>query len=237
MVLILSAGLGGASAKHPKSCWKKECSFRSVKGRPIDVLSIGKGPRTMLVIGGVHGDEPQGVRLVRDLMAHIAEAGSAKIKNRIIVIPVANPDGLAAKTRWNAHKVDINRNLPTSDFKVRKQGRYFGGTKPLSEPETRAILAVLKRYHPSFVVSVHAPLGRVLYSGNAGAEAKLISSLDGLPIRGGVGYSTPGALGTFCGAKMKIPIVTLEILPTGDQWRRHGKALMTVLGVRERGKG
>lgn len=208
---------------------KKECSFKSVKGRSIDVLSIGNGPKTMLVIAGVHGDEPQGVQLVRDLMKHLSSVDTSHLHDRILIIPVANPDGIAAHTRWNAHKVDLNRNLPTADFCVKKRGRYFGGSKPLSEPETRAIVSVLKRYRPSFVISVHAPLGKVLYCGNAKAQARTLSALDGLPVSGNVGYATPGALGEYCGRNLKTPIITLELLPSGDQWRKHGKGLLTIL--------
>ncbi len=38
---------------------------------------------------------------------------------RIVVVRCVNPDGLAHHTRGNARRVDLNRNLPTRDWRSR----------------------------------------------------------------------------------------------------------------------
>jgi hypothetical protein len=70
-----------------------------------------------------------------------------------------NPDGNAADTRQNAHHVDLNRNWPNRWTEL--AGAYNSGPKALSEPETRAMYAFLKRVRPRYIVSIHQPLGGV----------------------------------------------------------------------------
>jgi Zinc carboxypeptidase len=75
------------------------------------------------------------------------------------LVPTANPDGLAARTRQNAHGVDLNRNWPAA---WARNGApwdgYYSGPRPLSEPETQAVAAFLRRLRPHYVVSLHQPL-------------------------------------------------------------------------------
>jgi predicted deacylase len=78
----------------------------SVQHRPIEVVHIaGSGPR-VLVVGAIHGDEPAGIAVVRALERTHPRA-------ELWLVPVLNPDGLAAGTRGNAHGVDLNRNFPS----------------------------------------------------------------------------------------------------------------------------
>ena len=70
---------------------------------------------TVLVLGGVHGNEPAGA------MAASQISGWSITRGRLIIIPRLNRLGLAANTRWlPAHREDrdlrdLNRNFPRTD--------------------------------------------------------------------------------------------------------------------------
>ena len=72
------------------------------------------------------------------------------------VVPVYNPDGLAAGTRKNAHGVDLNRNYPY--HWVDLDGNYESGPDAASERETRAMMRFLKTVKPRWLLSFHQPL-------------------------------------------------------------------------------
>ena len=54
---------------------------------------------------------------------------------RVVLLPVINPDGMANGSRFNARGIDLNRNFPAENF----SGTARHGTRPLCEPESRAI--------------------------------------------------------------------------------------------------
>jgi succinylglutamate desuccinylase len=126
----------------------------SVRGRAIVAYELGNPySRTKaLILGQMHGDEPAGVTLVRS----ITSADFAVRGIDLWVVPTMNPDGNALGTRQNAHHVDLNRNWP--DSWRRLTGIYYSGSRPLSQPETRAMYAFLKWLHPRYLVSLHQPL-------------------------------------------------------------------------------
>lgn len=206
--------------------------YQSVRGRPITVQVFGTGTHTVLVMGGVHGDEPAGVVLVRALVRHLQTLPSTRFHQRVVVIPMVNPDGLAAHTRGNAHRIDLNRNFPTQDFAVDPhRGRYNGGNTAASEPETQAILQAVATYHPSLIISVHAPLGCINYDGPAAEIARRFANLDRFSVVAQLPRRTPGSLGMYFGKERAIPVITLEVIPGQRQWARHGAALLDAIGV------
>ncbi len=185
----------------------------SVEGRPIEVLSFGEGERTILLMAGVHGDEKCGVGLVGSLLARLRAC--ERLDDRIVVIPLANPDGYEAGTRRNARGIDINRNFPTKDFVGTEDAP--GGVVPASEPETRAILDVVRRFEPHLIITLHEPLACVNYNGSRAAPiAERMSECCGLPAKGDIGYPCPGSMGTYYGWERELPVITLELPPEGD---------------------
>ena len=77
---------------------------------PIVSVASGEGP-TVLVIGGVHGDEPEGqvaaLNLARELQPE-------QVRGRVIVIPCASPPASLAYTRLWPSGANLNRSFPGS---------------------------------------------------------------------------------------------------------------------------
>ncbi len=130
--------------------WTTEVIGTSRQGRDIVALvrPIDAARRRVLVIGGIHGNEPVTPPTVRALVESPYDADV-----EVWLVAESNPDGVAAGTRWNANGVDLNRNFSwgwrASD----------GGPGPLSEPETQALTTLIERLRPDIVVWVHQPYG------------------------------------------------------------------------------
>ena len=124
---------------------------RSVQGRPIVARVIGpdSASRKILVVGCIHGNECAGLAILSALARSPVIAGV-----QLWPIGEMNPDGTAAGTRQNADGVDLNRNFsfrwqPISD------PTYYSGPYPLSEPETRAAVKLVRRVKPTATIWYH----------------------------------------------------------------------------------
>jgi protein MpaA len=186
---------------------------RSSEGRPIwgGVLGGGRGA-ALLVVGGVHGDEPASVEAVVAL-GHRLVAGEAVAASPVLLVPALNPDGLARNVKNSARDVDLNRNFPARNFQTTHAHGYFPGPAPLSEPETRLLAALVDGHAVRGVVAVHAPFACVNYDGPAEAWAQAVAAACGWPARGDLGYPTPGSLGSWLGVDRGLPVLTLELPP------------------------
>ncbi len=232
----------------------------SVKGRPLVWTSFGKEGSTKdvtLILCGVHGDEITPVKFCYDVIDYFKRIEEGSIvseeihgevmdfKNRFLVVaPLANPDSFFKKrpTRMNANGVDINRNLPTTDFKAdamrlwksryRRDPRRYPGVKAMSEPETVFQVNLIKRFKPLKIISVHAPLTMLDYDGPAdrhtgglvGSRAnqlliQMSEQAKGYKIKNYPFF--PGSLGNYAGNERNIPTYTLE-LPSSNA-RNHSR--------------
>jgi len=201
-----------------------------VEGRPIEVVSFGEGDRTILLMAGVHGDEKSGVALVRRVLTRLKKCDPGGLSDRIVLMPLVNPDGYAAGTRTNARGIDINRNFPTKDFGSDEDRP--GGTEAASEPETRAILDVVSRFKPYLIISLHTSLACVNYNGESAVEvAERMSAVCGLPVKDDIGYPCPGSMGTYYGWERELPVITLELPPDGTDLAPVERAVLGILGV------
>jgi protein MpaA len=184
----------------------------------------------ILFLGGVHGDELPTVYLMIKL-AHYVKDNPALFKDKCIVIaPLVNPDGFLAVSpiRVNANGVDINRNFPTKDWQkdaIRqwiargKNKRYYPGAKPASEQETLFQVALIKRFKPQKILSVHSPLNFFDYDGPSSDLNSFEQWMEKIcketnhPLKK-FGYY-PGSLGNYAGHERNIFTLTLE-LPSSD---------------------
>ncbi|MEA5098623.1 MAG: M14 family zinc carboxypeptidase [Burkholderiaceae bacterium] len=206
----------------------------SVKGFPIlarDYPADGKRSRPLrvLLIGGIHGDEPTAAAIVFRWMEsiHLPIAHSMEWR----VAPVVNPDGLFAtpQTRMNANGVDLNRNFLSPDGtqdalqywqqRTKSDPRRFPGQTPLSEPESRWVHDEIERFQPDVVVSIHAPLGELDFDGSAEPPRRF----------GRLTYNRigvyPGSLGNYGNGHRQIPVITIELdnaqqMPTEEEIKR-----------------
>jgi protein MpaA len=175
----------------------------SVLGRPIAVHVRGSemAPRTLLVVGQVHGDEPAGRTVARAVLRRGAPRGV-----RLVVVDTLNPDGARAGTRQNARGVDLNRNFPHR-WRRAARGRYW----PMRL--TRAV-------RPDVTVWLHQPYGITVPT--AGVDRRLVARfarIAGLPVRG-----LPAYRGTAAGwqnARLGNGGAFVAELPAG----RPGRAL------------
>ncbi len=116
---------------------------RSVQRRPLRLVTVG-APRTpeqiaagstMLFVCAQHGTEPAGreacLQAARDAVGAIGSA-------TLLIIPNANPDGLAVGERGNADRVDVNRDH-----------------MDLDTPEARAIARVVRDFKPDLIGDFH----------------------------------------------------------------------------------
>ncbi|MDZ4169669.1 MAG: DUF2817 domain-containing protein [Coriobacteriia bacterium] len=214
--------------------WSARSIGRSVRGRPIRAYRFGAGKRRLLVIGGVHGNEwgdNVALALVRALKARPSLVPSG---TEVHVIAVLNPDGVARNTRGNARRVDLNRNLPTGNWRTQLSRRdpsrragLTGGTRSGSEPETAALLRYASPKRFAAVVALHSRGGFISPSGPGSRTlAARIGKPSGLPL-GHVGYDSviTGSMGRYFSVNQRIPIVTIELKsPTMSSGLRDGIA-------------
>lgn len=188
---------------------------RSVEGRFLNYID-SKLDCELLIIAGVHGEEADTtVALSRALRCISPD----EISPRVAVILCANPDGLLLGTRGNANGVDLNRNFPTSDWKEgttpclwhadEKEALHIStGSKPASEPESRALITLIEALTPKQVLTLHGPLACV-DDPDASSLGTWIAEKTGLPLVSEVGYPTPGSMGTWAGER-ELPWITWE---------------------------
>lgn len=205
---------------------------KSVEGREIYLLELGKGDSTTIIFGGFHGNEIMGVKLVFRFAEYLYQEQQASLTSRVIIVPALNPDGLVKAERQNANKVDINRNFPTKNWsKEYKSRKNFPGLSPASEPETQAIIELLEKYTPQRIISVHTPLAMVNYDGPALEIANEMAKFNKYPVEADIGYFTPGSFGTYAGKERNIPTITLELPKSSFEeiWKENKESLWTTL--------
>ena len=202
---------------------------RSVEGRPIEVFVRGEGARTVLVLATIHGDEAAGTPLLRALVDRLNTAPAWMDGVRVVVVPVANPDGLARGTRLNARGVDLNRNFPAANR--RDVPRH--GAHALSEPESRFLSHLVAEFPPDRIVTFHQAMDLIDWDGPGEDLARAMAASSPLEARR-IG-SRPGSFGAWAGEDLGIPIITVELPRAADRldaaaaWVEYGAMLRAAL--------
>lgn len=191
--------------------------------------------QNFLIIGGVHGQEPQAAYFALHLAKYFAlnpvlkpelftcfdyYSGLYENKN-FSIIPDFNRYGLKHNTRVNEKGVDLNRNLPAFNWSSTYQDKaYYPGTSPASEIQTQILVKILKDNNFDLLISLHTNHyvknpnpPQINFDGIENSEAyffaqKLADKFN-LPLTTDIGYSTPGSLGTYCKQILR-PCITIE---------------------------
>jgi protein MpaA len=214
----------------------------SVKGRLIMYVVLGQGQDVTFILASIHGNEQGGMPLVQRLVDYLQLNEELLTDHRIVLLPIANPDGRFINSRFNANGVDLNRNFPTAN----RVNNAQSGEAGLSEPESCAIEHIIQRYSPDRVVSIHqvvdtgpeglatlVPGGCIDYDGPGEVLAGHMAQYCSLPIHK-LG-AKPGSLGSYAGLELGIPTITLELPYRADQlseeiiWQRYGTALLAAI--------
>lgn len=200
----------------------------SVQGRRINYSVHGSGKDTIFILGAIHGDEPASAILAEQFEDYLNKNQSILRNRKVIILAVANPDGLAAGTRHNSNGIDLNRNFPTEN---RIDNAVFGFSA-MSEPESVIIQSLISRYEPDRIISIHQPYDCIDYDGPAEHLAKVMAAECPLPVRK-LG-AAPGSLGSYAGLELAIAIITMELpdsdmLCCGKIWNDYSPALIAAV--------
>jgi hypothetical protein len=117
---------------------------RSVEGRAIHHVQVGKGPRSVLLWSQMHGDEPTATTALFEIFEYLRRYRREPQVEGLLsaltlhAVPMLNPDGAERFQRVNAQGIDINRDALM-----------------LQTPEGRALKALRDRLQPSLGFNLH----------------------------------------------------------------------------------
>jgi murein peptide amidase A len=177
LAVLLAHTVAGAAAATDPTGRHQALLGRSVDGRLIIAIETGDldASRKLLVVGCIHGNESAGIAITRRL----TEIPPPRDLD-LWLVPVLNPDGLAAHTRGNAHGVDLNRNFPWRWQRL--SGLFYSGPSPASEPETRIAAQLIRRLRPQISIWFHQHMDLVDESGGSLPLEQRFAALVDLPI-------------------------------------------------------
>lgn len=165
-----STTLGLVGASHRRSDGETRTRIRSTAEStilpgtrhetPVFVTDGGDAGPTVVVVGGMHGDEPSGARAA----ARVADWGV--MRGTLVVVPRANVVALDRGTRHGTGG-DLNRQFP-----------------PETAPQTRlarALWAEITRHDPDAVVDLHSSKGIYGFHQEFVGQAVFPASVDDAP--------------------------------------------------------
>ncbi len=183
-------------------------------GLPLWVVRLeGQIPkkRGVLVLGGVHGNEPEGVIAAYKLIEVLASKNSFRFD--IAILACLNPEGFFQGSRLNSRGVDLNRNLATKDWSPEAfSPKYPPGNFAQSEVENQLLVRLLEDFQPGLIISLHSFENFMMnVNGDCRKIAEAMQKKNRYPIEESIGYPTPGCLGTYAGLERDMPTITYEI--------------------------
>lgn len=168
----LNAGLAGIAGEHPQIATLERVGT-STLGEPIQMLTIGSGPRNILLFACPHPNEPIGAMLVHHLARLLC--GDAELRDGLgftwNLIACVDPDGTRLNEGWFDGPFTVShyaRNFyrPAGDQQVEWTFPNFYKTNYFdrSLPESQMLMRVIDRLQPALMGSLHnAGFGGVYY--------------------------------------------------------------------------
>jgi hypothetical protein len=114
---------------------------RSLEGRAIHLLTVGRGQRRVLLWSQMHGDEPSATPALLDVADRLLRSPDGAVvldELTLLIVPMLNPDGAERRARRNAQGIDVNRDA-----------------LQLSTPEGRLLKALRDRFSPALGFNLH----------------------------------------------------------------------------------
>ena len=199
-----------------------ENEFTSCLGQRIPVWKSLKDTSNsrILVLGGVHGDEIEGIELANLTIKTFLQ--TCPISN-FIVIPCLNVDGYLLNQRENFRGVDLNRNLPSKNWNsIPTNSRYNPGEYPESENENKLFMSIIRKFQPHIIISCHSYTKTLLLVNHGKVdfnnEIEELGTSMGVPIVKAMGYPALGSLNSYS-RDFDITTVTIEA-PKGIEWHQ-----------------
>ena len=152
----------------------------SSEGRPIFAERYGTpGGRRVLVVGVIHGNEDDGLKIVDELRQR-----DIPDDIELWLVESMNPDGVANQDRHNSNDVDLNRNFPYKWGPIGEPGdSQYAGVGPASEPETQGMVNYIEQLQPDIALWYHQDAYLVIPStGRDGRIRARYAELTGLPL-------------------------------------------------------
>lgn len=124
--------------------FSSEVLGQSVEGRAIHHVTVGRGPKAVLLWSQMHGDEPTATSALFDLCQWLRTHRDEPVVARLLdtltlhIVPMLNPDGAERFQRRNAQGIDINRDA-----------------LHLQTPEGRLLKALRDRVQPIIGFNLH----------------------------------------------------------------------------------
>ena len=175
---LLATEIDRLVAAHPGQV-QVEVIGTSFHDRKIRLVSVGRGPKAILLWSQMHGDEPSATPALLDLADYLARESARPWVRRILdtftlrMIPMLNPDGALAYERRNAQGIDVNRDALM-----------------LTTPEGVLLKSIRDRFSPILGFNLHDQ-GRRITVGETG----VLSSISLLAVSGDAsGTLTPGRM-------------------------------------------
>lgn len=122
----------------------------SAENIPLEFLQLGRGPRRVLVLGPLGGDEPAAEALVERLSADLLTQPARLAQAEVMIVARPNPDGARRGTRGNARGVDLAHDYAALIWQL-AAGQPAADMDP-PQVETAALLRLIDWFAPQRVV-------------------------------------------------------------------------------------
>lgn len=229
---------------------------RSVQGRELLAYSIGSGATSLFFVGGLHGNEIGSVKAMHALLRWLPSQAELFKAFTLWVVPCLNPDGYAQARqhpdywhggrigRFNANRVDLNRNFPTVSFQSHSEWTHgkayqdwtevYAGPTGGSEPEIKVLLGFIATKKISLLAVFHTAGADVTGSCDAKGQdlAQAYAEASGyrfFPEEEWRALGHTGSAKEWC-EEQRLAFLEIEgSTRWGSDWGRHRKGIEAML--------
>jgi len=135
---------------------------KSVNNENIFSIVAGNGKKKILLWSQMHGNESTTTKALFDILNILSDSnefsGTILSSCTLMIIPILNPDGAAAYTRFNSNGIDLNRDAQN-----------------LSQPESNVLRKCFDDFKPDYCLNLHGQ--RTIFSTDKSNNPATVSFL------------------------------------------------------------